>query len=202
MTELLRRTAGGSGGSRPLHPPPATRASTVQVISAGLSLLADSAARQGAAVARVDWAPPMTGTEQDLVTVLADPRRDQANALALERMFGTRAQLVDVVQAQTALGLGPGEFLHAGPPITWDRASGPLRGALKGAAVFEGLVGDPDQDSELEAPWVGSLEPCHDHGAVGPMAGVVSPSMWMFVLEDAADGRRDYCSLNEGLGQV
>ncbi|HEY3902879.1 MAG TPA: DUF1116 domain-containing protein [Streptosporangiaceae bacterium] len=173
-----------------------------EVISAGIGLLADSAARQGAKVTRVDWAPPMTGTEQDLVTVLTDPRRDQANALALRRMFGTRARLVDVVQAGAALGLGAGEFLHAGPPITWERASGPLRGALKGAAIFEGLVIDPDQDSELEAPWVVSLKPCHEHGTVGPMAGVVSPSMWMFVLEDAADGRRTYCSLNEGLGKV
>jgi Protein of unknown function (DUF1116) len=173
-----------------------------RVISAGVSQLADSAARQGAKVTRVDWAPPMTGTEQDLVSVLADPRRDQANQLALRRMFGTRARLVDVVQAGTALGLGPGEFLHAGPPISWDRASGPLRGALKGAAVFEGLVDDPDRDGQLEAPWVVSLQPCHEHGAVGPMAGVVSPSMWMFVIEDAADGRRAYCSLNEGLGKV
>ena len=182
MTDLLRR---------PPH-----------VISAGVSLLADSAAGQGARVTRVDWAPPMTGTEKDLALVLADPRREPANALALERMFATRAQLVDVVQAGTALGLGPGEFLHAGPPITWDRASGPLRGALKGAAVFEGLVADPDREDQLEAPWVVSLNPCHERGAVGPMAGVVSPSMWMFVIEDRADGRRAYCSLNEGLGKV
>ncbi len=174
----------------------------VNVISAGVSLLADAAAGQGAKVTRVDWAPPMTGTEQDLVTVLSDPRRDQANALALERMFATRAHLVDVVQAGTALDLGAGEFLHAGPPITWDRASGPMRGALKGAAVFEGLVDDPDRDTEPEAPWVVSLNPCHERGTVGPMAGVVSPSMWMFVLEDATDGRRAYCSLNEGLGKV
>jgi hypothetical protein len=34
------------------------------------------------------------------------------------------------------------------------------------------------------------------------MAGVVTPSMWMWVLEDRATGRRTYCSLNEGLGKV
>ena len=34
------------------------------------------------------------------------------------------------------------------------------------------------------------------------MAGVVTPSMWMFVLEDPATGRRTHCSLNEGLGKV
>ena len=34
------------------------------------------------------------------------------------------------------------------------------------------------------------------------MAGVVTPSMWMFALEDPASGRRTYCTLNEGLGKV
>ncbi len=34
------------------------------------------------------------------------------------------------------------------------------------------------------------------------MAGVVSPSMWMFVLADAGTGQRAYCTLNEGLGKV
>jgi hypothetical protein len=175
-----------------------------RVIAAGLRLLADAVTQQSAPVTRVDWAPPMPGTAADLAVVLADPRRTEANALAVTRMLGCRAHLVDVVPASTALGLRPGEFLHAGPPVDWSRASGPLRGALMGAALFEGLTTDPDRDSAAgpAALGIGSLEPCHGRGAVGPMAGVVSPSMWMFVLEDQADGRRSYCSLNEGLGKV
>ena len=114
------------------------------VISTGIALLADAAERQAARVTRVAWAPPMDGAEDNLLTVLADPRRAGANAAATERMFAARAHLIDVLPAQEALGLRPGEFLHAGPPITWDRASGPLRGALMGAAVFEGLAVDPD----------------------------------------------------------
>jgi len=172
------------------------------VISAGLGLLADAAAAQGAQVTGVDWAPPMPGTEADLAAVLADRRRERANALAVERMFGSRARLVDVVQAGTALGLQRGEFLHAGPPIEAERASGPMRGALLGAAVFEGMAQDPAHAEALMAQGIFHLEPCHHRGAVGPMAGVVSPSMWVFVLEDPADGRRAYCSLNEGLGKV
>ncbi|HEX5189132.1 MAG TPA: DUF1116 domain-containing protein, partial [Streptosporangiaceae bacterium] len=182
MTDLLRR---------PPH-----------VIAAGIGLLADAAAAQAASVTRVDWAPPMPGTEADLTAVLADPRRAAANALALRRMLAMRAQLVDVVQAGSALGLARGEFLHAGPPITWDRASGPLRGALMGAAAFEGLVTDAGLEEGEPDLGLVHLEPCHHRSAVGPMAGVVSPSMWVFVLEDAADGRRAYCSLNEGLGKV
>jgi hypothetical protein len=172
------------------------------VISAGLGLLSGSAARQGARVTTVDWAPPMPGTEADLAAVLADRRRERANALAVERMFASRAHLVDVVQAGAALGLGRGEFLHAGPPIEAERACGPMRGALIGAAVFESMAQDPVQADGMVARGIFHLEPCHHRGAVGPMAGVVSPSMWLFVLEDPADGRRAYCSLNEGLGKV
>jgi hypothetical protein len=172
------------------------------VISAGLGLLADAAERQAARVTRVDWAPPMAGVQDDLVPVLSDPRRAAANALAVQRMLSVRAHLVDVVPASTALGLRAGEFLHAGPPISWDRAAGPLRGALMGAAVFEGLADTPEAAAALAERGGLALAPCHSRGAVGPMAGVISPSMWLFVLEDAATGRRAYCSLNEGLGKV
>jgi hypothetical protein len=125
-----------------------------------------------------------------------------ANAEAVRRMLDTRAMLVDVMPASDVLGLEPGQFLHAGPPITWDRASGPLRGALLGAAAFEGLVEDPDDAAELFADGTFALDPCHHHRAVGPMAGVISPSMWLFVLEDPGTGALAYCSLNEGLGKV
>jgi Protein of unknown function (DUF1116) len=172
------------------------------IIAAGLGLLAGAAAGQGARVTRTAWAPPMPGTESGLATVLADPRRTSANAQAVERMLASRAYLTDVLPARDALGLRPGEFLHAGPPITWDRAAGPLRGALMGAAVFEGLAGDPEAAAGIAAAGGFALDPCHHHGAVGPMAGVVSPSMWMFVLEDPATGRKAFCSLNEGLGKV
>ena len=173
-----------------------------RVITAGLGVLADAVERQGSPVTRVDWAPPMAGTEAGLATVLADPRRAAANARAVERMLAVRASLVDVVPARDALGLLPGEFLHAGPPVTWERAAGPLRGALVGAAVYEGLAASPDAAAVAAERGDLTLDPCHHHGAVGPMAGVVSPSMWVFVLEDRATGRRAFCSLNEGLGKV
>ena len=180
---------------RPTQRPPV-------VVAAGAALLADAVAGQGVPVERVDWRPPAPGTAADLGTVLADPLRDPANARAVEAVLGVRALLVDVAPASDLLGLQPGEFLHAGPPIAWDRASGPLRGALMGAAALEGLVDDPETAVEGFASGRFSLEPCHGRGAVGPMAGVVTASMWLFVLEDPATGRRAVCSLNEGLGKV
>ena len=72
-----------------------------------------------------------------------------------------------------------------------------------GAAALEGLVADPEDAVPLfERGTSVSLEPCHHRSSVGPMAGVVSSSMWMFVLEDLTSGRRTYCTLNEGLGKV
>lgn len=178
-------------------------ATTPRVVTVGADMFADAVAGQAVGVERVDWRPPMTGTEADLAAVATDPRRPEANRRAVEAMLGVTAHLVEVAPASEVLGLEPGQFLHAGPPIGWDRASGPLRGALMGGAALEGLVDDPEDAVALfESGSSVSLEPCHHRSAVGPMAGVVTPSMWMWVLEDRATGRRTYCSLNEGLGKV
>ncbi|WP_122818323.1 DUF1116 domain-containing protein [Nocardioides pantholopis] len=173
------------------------------VVNVGTDLLAEGVEAQAVDVVRVDWRPPMPGTDTDLATVVADPLRHEANQRAVAAMLGVTARLVDVAPASEVLGLERGQFLHAGPPIDWERASGPLRGALMGGAALEGLVEDPEDAVALfESGANVSLEPCHHRSAVGPMAGVVTPSMWMFVLEDTETGRRTYCSLNEGLGKV
>jgi Protein of unknown function (DUF1116) len=172
------------------------------VVTAGAGLLADAVAAQAVSTVRVLWQPP-AGDPAALATVMGDPRRTAANAAALERMLGAQALLVDVLPASEALGLEPGQFLHAGPPVDWERASGPMRGALIGAALFEGLAPTAEAAERMLAAGDGmSWEPCHHRGAVGPMAGVVSPSMWVFVLRDEVHGNTSWCSLNEGLGKV
>jgi hypothetical protein len=110
------------------------------VVAAGAGILADAIAAQAVSVTRVDWQPPMEGTTDDLAVVAADPLRADANARAVAAVLEVQARLVDVLPARDVLGLRTGDFLHAGPPIGWERASGPLRGALMGAAAFEGLV--------------------------------------------------------------
>lgn len=176
------------------------------VITAGIDLLTDALRAQAVPVTTVDFRPPVddpAGTADALARVLADPRREAANATAISRMLAVRALLVDVLPASEALGMKPGEFYHAGPPITWDRASGPLRGALIGAMLFEGLASTPaEAEAKLAAGDGISFSPCHEHHTVGPMAGLVSPSMWMYKLQDEATGAVAYCSLNEGLGKV
>jgi hypothetical protein len=184
-------------------------AADLSVVAAGTPLLAEALAEQAVPVETVDWRPPPRGSERALAAVMGDPRRAAANAEAVGRMLAVRPRLVDVRPAREVLDLAPGTFLHAGPPVAWDRASGPLRGALIGAMLMEGLARTPEEAERKLAAGAVHLDSCHHHGSVGPMAGVVSPSMWMFVIEDAAAAepggsaaRRAYCSLNEGLGKV
>ncbi|MGW5242017.1 oxamate carbamoyltransferase subunit AllG family protein [Monashia sp. NPDC004114] len=173
------------------------------VASAGVSLFAESLRAQAVPVTEAAWQPPMPGTSAALARVLGDERRDAANAEALRRMLAAGADLVDVRPAAAALGLESGTFLHAGPPITFDRASGPLRGALIGAMLFEGLADTPEEaQARLERGDGITLEPCHHRDAVGPMAGVISPSMWVYELRDEVHDNTSWCSLNEGLGKV
>nr|PZN36934.1 MAG: hypothetical protein DIU60_25630 [Actinomycetota bacterium] len=174
-----------------------------KVISVGTAVLAEALDQQAVEHVAVDWRPPLPGTAEALARVLADPRREEANRIAVERMTSARPMLVGVRRASEVLDLEPGTFFHAGPPITWERASGPMRGALIGAMLFEGLAADPEEAEKRLAKGDGiTLDPCHHHRTVGPMAGVVSPSMWMFEVQDAEHGGTAYCSLNEGLGKV
>ena len=185
------------------------RLEPTHVVAAGVAGFADDLVEQGVAVTRVDWRPPPPGTEGDLADVALDARRGEANALAVRRMLAAGCELVDVRPASEVLGLEPGQFLHAGPPIGWERASGPLRGALIGAALFEGLVETADDavdwfsgEASSTSRTAPELAPCHHRGGVGPMAGVVSPSMWLLEVRDPVGGGTSWCSLNEGLGKV
>lgn len=172
------------------------------VVTAGIELLAEALESQAARVVRVDWRPPSGDLAAPLARLAADVRREAANARAIELLTSATPHFVDVRPAAEAIGLERGHFLHAGPPIDWASASGPLRGALIGAMIYEGLAETPEEAESRAAAGEISLEPCHHRRAVGPMAGVVSASMPMFVLEDTTHGGTAFCTLNEGLGKV
>ncbi|HVT19529.1 MAG TPA: DUF1116 domain-containing protein [Thermoanaerobaculia bacterium] len=128
---------------------------------------------------------------------------DQANRAALDRMLASRPVLTAVESAREAIpGMRDDLLLHAGPPIEWARASGPLRGAVIGALLYEGLAGDEAAAAALVERGAVELAPCHHHGAVGPMAGVISASMAVYVVEDPTLGHRTFSTLNEGYGKV
>jgi hypothetical protein len=93
-------------------------------------------------------------------------------------------------------------ILHAGPPIEWEDMSGPLKGAVIGGLIYEGLAANEAEARTLAASGEIKFDPCHHHSTVGPMAGVVTASMPVWIIENKAFGNKSYCTLNEGLGKV
>jgi hypothetical protein len=128
---------------------------------------------------------------------------ESANTKAVEKMMGSRPVLVGLGKAREVIpGMRDNLILHAGPPITWERASGPLRGAITGALILEGKANDEKEAGALVESGQIELEPCHHHQAVGPMAGVTSPSMSVYIVEDKTHNYRTFSNLNEGYGKV
>jgi hypothetical protein len=127
----------------------------------------------------------------------------QANAETVERMMESRPVLVGVAPAREVIpGMQDNLLLHAGPPISWDRMAGPVRGAVIGALKFEGKAENEEEAEALVTSGEIEFEPCHHHNAVGPMAGLISPSMMVYIVEDKTYDHQTFSGLNEGYGKV
>ena len=128
---------------------------------------------------------------------------NKANAEAVDRIQKAQPKVVGIGVALNDIpGMTKKTILHAGPPITWDRMSGPLRGAIIGGLIYEGLAADEAEAIKLATSGEITFDSCHHHNAVGPMAGVVTASMPVWIVENETFGNRTYCTLNEGLGKV
>lgn len=136
---------------------------------------------------------------------------EKANTEATERMMEARPVLVGLGKARDVIpDMRDNLLLHAGPPITWERASGPMQGAITGALIFEGKAKNEAEAQGLVESGEVELEPCHHHGAAGPMAGLIAPSMSVYIIENkthgstglTAGGNRAFSGLNEGYGKV
>ena len=128
---------------------------------------------------------------------------DNANQTAVERMMSARPILKAVATARDVIpGMKDNLFLHAGPPIEWARMSGPLRGAIIGAMLFEGIAKSEAEATSMVERGEVEFDSCHHHGTVGPMAGVTSASMKVYVVENAEHGNKSFSNLNEGYGKV
>lgn len=128
---------------------------------------------------------------------------DEANTTAINRLMEARPILKSVTPAREVIpGMKDNLILHAGPPIEWARMSGPLRGAVIGAMMFEGLAGSEAEAASMVERGEIEFDSCHHYGAVGPMAGVTSASMKVYVVENAEHGNKSFSNLNEGYGKV
>ncbi len=177
----------------------------LSVINLGINDFIKPLLLSGANVTNIQWEPPAEGNSE-LGRKLAkltytekwSKKIDEANEKAVKNIISSQPLLIDLKPAREALGLDQHTFLHAGPPISYNDMCGPMQGAAIGAMIFEGLADSPETAiKKLKANEI-RFEPCHHHSAVGPMAGLISPSMWLFEVKDNTFGNIVYSNIMEG----
>lgn len=174
----------------------------IHAVNLGLESMAEALEQQDTAVERVNWLPPER-VVPNLVFTAEGTSIEKANDTVCEHIIRSQAILVGMGTAKDIIpGMHERMILHAGPPITWERMCGPTRGAIMGALIYEGAAQDEKQAEKVAASGTFAFEPCHHHDTVGPMAGIVSASMPVFIIENPVYNVRAYATQNEGLGKV
>lgn len=178
----------------------------LSVVNVGLASFADSIQQAGGDVVHLAWRPPADGDQAAglrLAQLVNHPMVEAANQQAFQQFLQSQPVLMGVQKAQDVMaGLGADTILHAGPPIGWQAMCGPMQGAIVGAILYEGWAATHEDARSLAASGEIQFAPCHHYQAVGPMAGVISPSMPVWVVQDRHNGHTTFSNLNEGLGKV
>lgn len=181
----------------------------LKVVNIGLTSFKESLDKADFEAIQVDWRPPAEGDEEAIEALskceLIEEKLniEKANKEALNRLLSAKTRLVGMGKAVDVVpGMKKNTILHAGPPITWDRMCGPQKGAVIGALIYEGIAKDESEAEIIASSNEIEFSPCHHHATVGPMAGIVSPSMPVYIVENETFGNRAYATINEGLGKV
>lgn len=128
---------------------------------------------------------------------------DDANRAVINKIVASSPVLLDVVPAKEVIKeLNDKTILHAGPPIKWENMPHPVQGSCIGAVLFEGWADTEEEALDLLSTGKIRFIPCHHVDAVGPMGGITTGNMPVFVVEEATQGNRAYCTMNEGIGKV
>jgi hypothetical protein len=178
--------------------------SELKVVNIGLESFRQGLTDSGVKSVQAQFKPPLS-SEAGLFARAAkySARIAKANEKALARVLEAKPALVGMGVALDVIpGMKKDLILHAGPPVTWARMCGPMRGGIMAALMYEGLAKNAKEAEKLAASGKIKYSPCHEHSAVGPMAGIISASMPVFIVKNEAAGNYAYATQNEGLGKV
>ncbi|HEV8153648.1 MAG TPA: DUF1116 domain-containing protein, partial [Solirubrobacteraceae bacterium] len=168
----------------------------VEAVNVGLATFGEAIRDQHATAVDVDWRPPAGGDPEAIA--------------ALERLWGAHGETVRAANERVLVRLGEAApravgvaragdvievlaertLLHSGPPVEPPRLADPQRRALVAACLFEGWASDRRAAGRLVDDGEVALFCGNEHDHVGPMTGVCSPSMPVWVVEDEASGAR------------
>ncbi len=186
----------------------------LSVINVGVDSFTKSVIDAGGKAMALQWQPPGDGDPLlawELAGLAGDAKDeecvgsmiDRANALAVERIIGAQPTLVDVALHARDVWPDMGcTLLHAGAPVEWGSMCGPMQGAMIGAVLYERWADTPEAARGMLERGEIPFAECHDYGAVGPMAGVISSSMPLFVVRNESYGNVAYSNMSEGIGRV
>lgn len=177
----------------------------LKVVNLGLEAFHKDLKQQNVESIHVNWRPPSEASKKldQLDDESIKIKIEAANKEAIERLLSAEPVILGIGKAGDDIpGMTKKTILHAGPPITWDRMSEPLKGAIIGGLLYEGLASNEEEARNLASSGEIIFDPCHHHNTVGPMAGVVTYSMPVWKLQNKAFGNYAYCTFNEGLGKV
>lgn len=176
----------------------------LSVINVGIESFHKDLISQNVHSLHVYWKPPATNNK-DVISALKSLYTDdveEANRKVVEIISNGHPKLIGLGIAKDVIpGLTEKTILHAGPPVTWDRMCGPMRGAVLGGILYEGLAKDVNDAEKLASSKI-DFHPCHHFHAVGPMAGILTPSMPVWIVKNETYGNLAYATMNEGLGKV
>jgi len=178
----------------------------LNVINVGLAKFADPFVAHSVPVISCQWQPPAGGvaeTAWQLAQITNNPIVEAANEIAFSRYLEANPILTGVGTAVDSIpGMGSKQILHSGPPVAWRDMCGPQQGAIIGAILFEGWSSTAEDAQKLAKNGDIELTPAQHLNAVGPMAGIISPSMPVWIVKNETLGNLTYCNFNEGLGKV
>lgn len=178
-----------------------------RIINIGLKSFAEVVKEFGCEVVQYDWMPP-AGGKIELIKTLNFLRNydgiDEANQRVIAKVVASQPVLKDNVRAKEVIPELCEEkvILHAGPPIAYENMPDPVQGSCVGAVLFEEWAQTEEEARKLLGSGEVKFIPCHHVNAVGPMGGITSPNMPVFVVENETDGNKAYCTMNEGIGKV
>ena len=180
-----------------------------RIINIGLKSFAEVVEQFGCDVVQYDWAPPAGGNVKLIKTLNFLRNYDQIDVWNQEvtaKIVASQPVLKDNVRAKEVIqefSRNNGKvILHAGPPVAYENMPDPMQGSCVGAVMFEEWADTEEEAREMLSRGDVEFIPCHHCNAVGPMGGITSPNMAVFVVENETGGNKAYCTMNEGIGKV
>ena len=118
---------------------------------------------------------------------------NEANKTCLQKIQESTAVWSDIRTAKEVIpGMTERTVLHAGPPVSWENMCGPMRGSITGACLYEGWASTPEEVEALAVSGELEFDSSHHRHAIGPMSGIITPSMEVNVVTNTVHNIETY----------